>query len=175
MATYTERDVQNALTDLRNGAPLTAAATRNGVPRNTLRGRHNGAQPQRHAHCDQQRLTTVQEEHLELWILRQEALGYAPTHAQVRAIASGVLKRAGDHKPLGRQWSNHFVKRHPAVKTKLGRRTDWERINAATPDNIRHLFELYETVTWIPPRRRYNADEGGTMEGQGINGLVIGS
>jgi hypothetical protein len=92
MATYTEDDVQNALTDLNNGFALATAATRNGVPRNTLRGRLNGAQSHRHAHCDEQRLTAVQEEHLELWILRQEALGYAPTHAQVRAIASGVLK-----------------------------------------------------------------------------------
>ena len=30
-------------------------------------------------------------------------------------------------------------------------------------------------MSWIPPRRRYNADEGGIMEGEGINGLVIGS
>ncbi|KAF2181379.1 hypothetical protein K469DRAFT_713819, partial [Zopfia rhizophila CBS 207.26] len=41
-----------------------------------------------------------------------------------------------------------------------GRRTNWERINAATLDNIRHLFNLYETVSWIPPQQRYNADEG---------------
>ena len=67
------------------------------------------------------------------------------------------------------------MKRHPAIKTKLGCRTDWERINAATPENIKHLFSLYETVSWIPPWQRYNADEGGIMEGQGINGLVIGS
>jgi hypothetical protein len=52
---------------------------------------------------------------------------------------------------------------------------DWEHINAATPENIKHLFSLYETVSWIPPWWRYNADEGGIMEGQGINGLVIGS
>ena len=124
MATYIEGDVQNALSDLRNGVALATAATRHGIPRNTLRGRLNGRQPPRHAHDNDQRLTAVQEEHLELWILRQEALGYAPTHAQVRVIASGVLKREGDHKPLGKKWSSHFVKRHPAIKTKLGRRTD---------------------------------------------------
>jgi hypothetical protein len=67
------------------------------------------------------------------------------------------------------------MKRHPAIKSKLGRRTSWERINAATPEIIRPLFDLYETVTWIPPRHRYNADEGGIMEDQGVNGLVIGS
>jgi len=175
MTTYTEDDVQNALKDLEYGVALATAATRHRVPRNTLRGRLQGAQSHGHAHGDQQRLTAVQEEQLKLWILRQEALGYAPTHAQIRSIASGVLQRGGDHQPLGRKWSTHFVKRHPAIKTKLGRRTNWERINAATPDNIKHLFQLYTTVSWIPPRRRYNADEGGIMEGQGINGLVIGS
>ncbi|KAI8410901.1 hypothetical protein FOFC_07495 [Fusarium oxysporum] len=145
MPEYTEQDLQSAIVDVRNGVAVRTAATRHG------------------------------EEHLKRWILRQEALGYAPTHAQVRAIASSVLKQQGDHKPLGRKWSSHFVERHLAVKANLGRRTDWKRINAATPDNIRHLFNLYETVSWIPPRRRYNADEGGIIEGQGINGLVIGS
>ncbi|RKL06854.1 hypothetical protein BFJ70_g16963 [Fusarium oxysporum] len=175
MPEYTEQDLQSAIVDVRNGVAVRTAATRHGVPRGTLRARLNGTQPQRTAHDDQQRLTVNQEEHLKQWILRQEALGYAPTHAQVRAIASSVLKQQGDHKPLGRKWSSHFVERHLAIKTKLGRRTDWKRINAATPGNIRHLFNLYETVSWIPPRRRYNADEGGIMEGQGINGLVIGS
>ena len=140
MTTYTEDDVQNALTDLQQGVALATAATRHGVPRNTLRGRLNGAQPYRYAHSDEQRLSAIQEEQLESWVLRQEALGYAPTHAQIRAIATGVLQRADDHQPLGRKWSTHFLKRHPAIKTKLGRRTDWERINAATPSNIRHLF-----------------------------------
>ena len=45
----------------------------------------------------------------------------------------------------------------------------------ATPENITRLFDLYKTVSWIPPQRRYNADESGIMEGQGINGLVINS
>ena len=83
MAIYTENDVQNALTDIRNGVALATAATRNGVPRNTLCGRLGSAQSCRYAHEDEQRLSTVQKQNLERWILRQEALGYAPTHAQV--------------------------------------------------------------------------------------------
>jgi len=100
MAIYTENDVQNALANVRNGVALATAATRNGVPRNTLRGRLGGAQSCRYAHEDEQRLSTVQEQNLERWILRQEALGYAPTHAQVRAIANGILRQKGDDKPL---------------------------------------------------------------------------
>ncbi|RII22746.1 hypothetical protein CUC08_Gglean013400 [Alternaria sp. MG1] len=147
MARYTEQDVQNALADLESGVASATAATRHGDPRNTLRGRSNGAQPHQHAHNDEQRLTTIQEEHLKKWILQQEALGYAPTHAQVRTIAIAVLKRQGDCKNLGKKWTSHFVQRHPAIKSKLGRRTSWERVNEATPENIRHFFNLYETVS----------------------------
>ena len=151
IARHTEEDVQNALADLESGVALATAATRHGVPRNTLRGRLKGAQPHLHAHNSEQRLSAIQEEHLERWSLRQEALGYAPTHAQVRAIAIAVLKQEGDHKNLGKRWTTQFMKRHSAIKSKLGRRTSWERINAATPESIRQLFALYETVTWIPP------------------------
>jgi len=93
-----------------------------------------------------QRLSLVQEDHLATWILRQEALNYALTHAQVRAIATSILKQAGDFQPLGKKWTNHFLNCHLELKTKLGRRTNWERINAATLKNIQHLFDLYETV-----------------------------
>ena len=83
IATYTENDVQNALADLRNGGALATAATRHGVPRTTLRDRLNSARSCRNAHDDEQRLSTVQEERLERWILRQEALGYALTYIQI--------------------------------------------------------------------------------------------
>ena len=105
--------------------------------------------------------------------MRQEALGYASTHAQVRAIASGILKQGGDDKPLRKKWIRHFLERHSAVKTKLGHRTNWKRINAATSDNIQTLFQLYEIISWIPPQRRYNVDKDGIIKGQEINRLVI--
>ena len=52
MAAYTENDVQNALTDLRNGGVLATAATRYGVPQTTLRDRLNGTQSCRDTHDD---------------------------------------------------------------------------------------------------------------------------
>ena len=44
MATYIKNDVQNTLTDIRNGSALATAAIRNGILRNILRGRLNSAQ-----------------------------------------------------------------------------------------------------------------------------------
>ena len=147
MAQYTEADIENALTDIQNGVPKSTAAMRHGIPRTTLRGRISGSRHHKIAYNNMQRLSIVQEENLARWVLRQEALNYAPTHAQVRAIATGVLKQAGDFEPLGKKWTAHFLNRHPELKTKLGRRTDWERVNAATPENITRLFNLYETVS----------------------------
>jgi hypothetical protein len=173
MTQYTEADIQNALADLQNGVPK-STAMRHGIPRDRI----SGSRHHKIAYSNMHRLSIVQEEHLARWILGQEALNYAPTHAQVHVIATGVLKQAGDFQPLGKKWTAHFLNRHPELKTKLSRRTDWERwerVNAATPENITHLFNLYETVSWIPPQQWYNTDEGGIMEGQGINGLVIGS
>jgi hypothetical protein len=87
------------------------------------------------------------------------------THTQVWAIIYGVLRCQGDYTLLGKKWIKHFMKYHPVVKTKLSCQIDWEYVNAATSTNIKHLFELYETVRWIPSKRQYNADKGGIMAG----------
>ena len=105
MPSYTEDDVAQALLDLANGSALRTTANKYGVPRSTLRDRQSGAQTTRQGHSNQQRLTSIQEHQLEQWIIRQEALGYALTHAQVRAIATGVLRASGDQQSLGRKWS----------------------------------------------------------------------
>ena len=91
------------------------------LPRGTL---HHRLQPHRLAYVDQLRISESQGDDLVRWILRQEGLGYAPSHAQVRAIVVSLLNRQGDTDPLGKKWSTHFIKRHPEIKTKLGRRTD---------------------------------------------------
>ena len=96
MPSYTEEDVKQALLDLANGHPMSAVTARHGVPRTTLRDRQSGAQTRRQARADQQRLSAIQEDRLEQWILCQEALGYAPTHGQVRAIATNIVQANGD-------------------------------------------------------------------------------
>jgi hypothetical protein len=48
-------------------------------------------------------------------------------------ITMGILKQAGNFQSLGKKWMTHFLNSHPEfktkldeLKTKLGRRTDWE-------------------------------------------------
>ena len=81
MASYTEADIENALQDVLDGKSFKTASRIHGIPRTTLRRRSLKAQPANAAHENQQRLSAVQEKALVIWILRQEGLGYAPTHA----------------------------------------------------------------------------------------------
>jgi hypothetical protein len=69
MATYTENDVQNAFTDIRNESAITTAFTHHGVSRTILRDRFNDARFYRDAYNDEQRLSTVQKKRFERWIL----------------------------------------------------------------------------------------------------------
>ena len=59
MATYIENDVQNILTDLRNGDTLRTVSTHYRVPRTTLRDRLNSARSYRDTYNDKQRLSTI--------------------------------------------------------------------------------------------------------------------
>ncbi|KAG6978456.1 hypothetical protein FocnCong_v001586 [Fusarium oxysporum f. sp. conglutinans] len=155
MPVYSADDLENAIADVKNGVSLKTAAKKNGLPPSTLRGRLTGGK-----------------------VVRPLAKNnYALLPIKKMTLSAGFCDRKSSAtlQLTRKKWTTRFVERHPALKTKLGRRTDWERVNAATPANIKRLFDVYETVDWIPPERQYNADEGGIMEGQGVNGLVIGS
>src|SRR5205814_334362 len=67
------------------------------------------------------------------------------------------------------------MSRNPDVKTKIGKRIDYKRINGASPEAITSWFDLYDQFDWIKPENIYNTDEAGIREGQGINGLVLRS
>ena len=52
MATYTENDVRNALTNIHNRGTIATAATHHGVLRTTLRNRLKGTRSYQNAHND---------------------------------------------------------------------------------------------------------------------------
>ena len=83
---YTEEAIQRALNAVANGMSQKKAGLEFGVPRSTLQNRINGILSRQEAHEHEQRLSPVQEDHLTQWVLTQEALGLAPTHAQIRAL-----------------------------------------------------------------------------------------
>ncbi|KAI8398852.1 hypothetical protein FOFC_20077 [Fusarium oxysporum] len=123
-----------------------------------------------------QRIPKSQEETLIRWVLRQESLGYAPSHSQLRACVEAILKQQGDNKPLGKHWTTRFVKRHLELSTKLGKRQEAARIDGFTPKAVNWYFDIRENeYGWIKPENTVNVDEGGILVGFGLDSLVIGS
>ncbi|KAI8710801.1 HTH CENPB-type domain-containing protein [Fusarium sp. LHS14.1] len=153
---YTEDDVAEAIFDVTDrGLSQTEAAQKRG------------------AHL---RISKSQEDTLLRWVLRQESLGYAPSHSQLRACVEAILQQQGDNKPLGKHWTTRFVKRHPQLSTKLGKRQEAARFDGFTSKAVNWYFDIRENeYGWIKPENTVNVDEGGIMAGFGLDSLVIGS
>lgn len=133
MPKCTESDLTAALESVRSGRSVNAASRLWGVPRSTLRHRISGFPSKAKYAASSQRLSPLQEKHLTDWVLAQRALGFPPTHAQVREFASRVLGSSGDHRPLGKNWTEGFVQRNPALKPSKGPRIEQEPLGA-TPE-----------------------------------------
>ncbi|KAJ3454128.1 hypothetical protein MRS44_018022 [Fusarium solani] len=174
---YTEENMAEAILDVTDdGVSPPQAAQRRGVPRSTLVDRLNGrgaVKEQIHPH---RRLSKNQEDRLAAWILRQESLGYAPPHSQIRACVMGLLRQQGEHPDLGRNWVIKFISRRADLKTKMGRRQEAKRFDSFTPKAVDWYFDIREgQYGWIKPENTVNVDEGGIMTGFGLDGLVVGS
>ncbi|KAJ3459735.1 hypothetical protein MRS44_015808 [Fusarium solani] len=176
MPKYTETDIQNALQEVREGVAVRTAAGRHGVPESTLRGRISGSQSHTISHEHFQKLSAEQEKHLAAWIIAQDDLGFAPSHAQVIDFAGRIARLNGNEEPIGTHWMEGFLRRNEGVKTLRGQRLDSARFNGATIENIKGFFPhlAVPVIQDIQPENRHNMDEMGIMEGLGYNSLVLG-
>ncbi|KAF6517625.1 hypothetical protein HZS61_003186 [Fusarium oxysporum f. sp. conglutinans] len=174
---YTEDDVAEAILDTTGrGLSQNEAAQKRGVPQSTLSGRLSGQASRNERIQAHQRIPKSQGEMLIRWVLRQESLGYALSHSQVRACVEAILQQQGDNKPLGKYWTTRFVKRHLELSTKLGKRQEAARFDGFTPKAVNWYFDIRENeYGWIKPENTVNVDEGGIMVGFGLDSLVIGS
>ncbi|KAJ3454118.1 hypothetical protein MRS44_018012 [Fusarium solani] len=174
---YTEDDVIQAILDVtENGLSQNQAAQKNGVPPTTLSDRLRGLPSKSEVTQPAQLLSKSEESRLVIWILRQEALGYAPSHSQVRATVTALLRQQGRERPIGVHWLARFIKRHDDIKTKVGKHQEAARFNSFTPMAVNWYFDIRESeYGWIKPENTVNVDEGGIRAGFGLDSLVIGS
>jgi hypothetical protein len=166
---YTEDEVAEAMLDVTdNGLSQNKSAQKREIPRSTLGDRLRGLPSRSEVTQPAQLLSKPEESRLVAWILRQEALGYAPSHSQVRATVNALLRQQGREKPVGVHWLARFMKRHPSIKTKIGKRQEASRFNCFTPTAVNWYFDIREReYGWIKPENTVNVDEGGIMAGFG--------
>lgn len=101
MPKYTGIDLQNAINDVRNGLPVRTSAGRHGFPEGTLRSSLSGAQSRKSSHEHLQKLSLEQAKHLAAWIIAQDDLGFAPSHAHVIDFAGRIARLNGQMEPIG--------------------------------------------------------------------------
>jgi hypothetical protein len=172
---YTVSDVVDAMLDVSdNGLSQYQAAQMHGIPPATLSDRLRGLPSKPDIIQPAQLLSKSQETRLVTWILRQEALGYASSHSQVRATVAALLRQQGQGRTIGVHWISRFMKRHPAIETKIGRRQEASRFNSFTPKAVNWYFDIREQeYGWIKPENTANVDEGGIMAGFGKRSSAI--
>ncbi|KAG6979678.1 hypothetical protein FocnCong_v010313 [Fusarium oxysporum f. sp. conglutinans] len=166
---YMKDEVTEAMLDVTdNGFSQNKSAQKREVPRSALEDRLRGLPSRPEVTQPAQLLSKCEESRLVVWILRQEALGYAPSHSQVRATVTALLRQQGREKPIGVHWLVRFMKRYPSIKTKIGKRQEASRFNSFTPTAVNWYFDIREReYGWVKPENTVNVDEDGIMTGFG--------
>lgn len=134
------------------------------MPPTTLSDRLRGRPSQSVVTQPAQLLPKSEESRLVTWILRQESLGYAPSHSQVRVTVAALLRQQGRERHIGVHLLARFIKRHDDIKTKVGKRQQAARFNLFTPIAVNWYFDIRESeYSWIKPENTVNVNEGGIM------------
>jgi hypothetical protein len=154
------------------------AARRFEVPFSSLRNRLNGHTNRSETRANSQKLTDIEEESLQKWILSIDSRGVAPRPSTVREIADLLLAARGSTPPLlvGQNWVTNFVKRHPNLSSRFSRRYNYKRAKCEDPKIISEWFSLVQKMIQtygINPDDIYNFDETGFAIGLIATAKVI--
>jgi hypothetical protein len=132
------------------------------------------------ARQSQQHLSESEEKALVQWISRLTTLGYPAKHSFLREMAEEVRRQRIKHinddgiervtyPPIGKNWTDRFLDRHPQLKSTIGRPIDVVRIKDVTKDtlmkwfnDVRKTFDKHN----IDLRNVYNMDESGFSIGK---------
>jgi hypothetical protein len=154
------------------------AARRFSIPFSSLRRRLNGVQPRANSRANSLKLTAIEEESLQKWILSMDSRGSAPRPSMVREMADLLLAHRGTTPVLtvGENWVTNFVKRHPDLSSRFSRRYNYERAKCEDPKIIGEWFNLVQKTIvqfGIDPDDVYNFDETGFAMGITATAKVI--
>ena len=149
---------------------ISEAARRFEVPKSTLLRRLKNTPSRAFSRANCHKLTEIEEESLEKWILSMDLRGGAPRPSMVREMANLLLKKRGTTPVIsvGENWVTKFVKRHPTLSSRFSKRYNYERAKCEDPEVIREWFNLVKRTILqfgIDPDDVYNFDETGFAMG----------
>jgi Tc5 transposase DNA-binding domain len=181
--------VEVALKDYRNKVykSVNATAKAHNVPVRTLQERVNGSKSRAEANKKKQILSAAEEKALVKWILEVSEHGYPPRKSQLREMAEDIRQQRVskindasiilvEYPPIGREWTDCFIQRHPCLTTAFARRIDASRVKETTADAILHwLNTTRQTIEeyQVHSQNIYNMDESGFAIGSNMAACVI--
>jgi hypothetical protein len=147
LRTYTEADVQLAISDIQNHQinSLRQAESIHSVPRRTIQRRRDGKHYRRDCEPNSKSLTKLEEEVIIQRILDESLRGIPPSKAHVRDMADRLLRERGGN-PTGKNWVDRFIKRTPELRTRWSRPYDRQRAACEDPAVIRPWFTLVQSM-----------------------------
>jgi hypothetical protein len=173
-----EATILEAIRSFESGdfASPTETARQFNIPHSTFHYRRNGGQDRVSAQALNQRLDPEQENYLANWIIEQSEANRSPTYADLREMATLMLRSGHDEKPLGQDWHLAFLRRNPSVKSLMGRVIDSARVKELTTTLVRTYFERLNVAHRkynIKQANMWNMDEHGMGLGICTNGKVL--
>jgi len=136
----------NEATAANQNPSITKIARQHDIPKSTLTDRINGRKAASVRNQHFQRLSPEEEAAICGWILRLQAWGWPSRVKQVRSIAAELLVKKGDDKPVGINWPQKFLKRHPQIKTAYVSSLDKERAMTQNLDILADWFNLFQSL-----------------------------
>src|ERR1700712_5830496 len=117
-STCAEADLHLAFSDINSRRVQSSyrAARILNVPESTLKHRRAGRRLRRDCEANTKRLNKLEEDAIVRRILEESTRGFAPTKADIRAMADKLLHKRGSN-PVGKDWVDNFVKRTPELRT----------------------------------------------------------
>jgi hypothetical protein len=171
--TSNEADILFAIDCIKKGQFPSARAAAEALDVNhvTVSRRMSGTPSRDNSHSNQKNLSDWEAEVLTERILDLDARGFDVKYTDVAEMANVLIRdnqRVG-RVEVGKNWAERFVKRTPALRTKLGRPYDYQRAKCEDPKTIAEWFRVLQCMKddhGILDEDTYNFDETGFMMGR---------
>ena len=148
MASTRETRMLQAISDYqtRRYTSILAAAAANDVNHVSLGRRLRGGISRAIAREPQQILSNEQEQMLVRWVLDLEAQGHPPSFTQIRDLVLVIRGNSTGPFSIGHNWIPRFIRRHPEIHSKVGKKIHRLRLQSTTPESLNRWFEYFNTI-----------------------------
>ena len=159
--TYSDKQMDKAILDVKSGKPIQKSAVQNGVPRKTLSDRMKDLHSKRHG--GQLYLNAGFEKAVVKVLDQLSSWKHPLTSVELRRLVRNYLNLCGvrsqfKHNFPGRDWAKNFIKRH-SLSERIPAKIKPQRAELTKDDVEKFFANLTCSLEGVEPGNIYNYDE----------------